>query len=72
MVDAALGRLGARPDETVMIGDQLDTDMTMAAGAGLLGVLVLSGETSAERLAAWPDWPPIVCADVGEVADLLR
>ena len=72
MVAAALGRLGARPDETVMIGDQLDTDMTMAARAGILGVLVLSGETSAERLAAWPDRPPIVCAYVGEVADMLR
>jgi 4-nitrophenyl phosphatase len=72
MVAAALGRLGARPEETVMVGDQLDTDMTMAARAGLLGVLVLSGETSAERLAAWPDRPPIVCADVSEVADMLR
>ncbi len=72
MVAAALARLGAEPGATAIVGDQLDTDMTMAARSGLLGVLVLSGETTPERLAAWPERPPLVVANVGEVAALLR
>jgi 4-nitrophenyl phosphatase/NagD protein len=72
MAAAALARLGATPGETAIVGDQLDTDMTMAARSGLLGVLVMSGETTPERLAAWPERPPLVVANVGEVAALLR
>lgn len=54
MVKAALRRIGAPAEHTVMIGDQLDTDMTMALRAGLMGVLVMSGETTPQKLAAWP------------------
>ncbi len=65
----ALRRLGARAETTAMIGDQLDTDMTMARASGLVPVLVLSGETTPERLAAWPEKerPSIVARSVAEV-----
>lgn len=71
MVAAGLARLGpgARPETTAIIGDQLDTDMTMAACAGLLGVLVLSGETSRARLEAQDAVTPDLV--VGSVAELL-
>jgi HAD superfamily hydrolase (TIGR01450 family) len=70
MVDAALRRLSARVDETVMIGDQLDTDMTMARRSGILGVLVLSGETDAARLAAAApsERPTLTARTVADVA----
>lgn len=51
----ALRRLGTAAEETAMVGDQLDTDLTMAQQNGLCGVLVMTGETTPERLAAWPD-----------------
>lgn len=71
MVAAGLARLGpgARPENTAIIGDQLDTDMTMAARAGLYGVLVLSGETSRARLEAQREVRPDLVVD--SVAELL-
>lgn len=73
MVAAALARLGASVVETAVIGDQLDTDMTMARTAGLCGVLVMSGETTPEKLAAWPrgDRPRLAVRDVAELLELL-
>lgn len=70
IVAAALRRLGTRPETTAMIGDQLDTDLTMAQDCGLVGVLVRTGETTPERLAAWPaDRRRFLVADsVAEVA----
>jgi HAD superfamily hydrolase (TIGR01450 family) len=73
MVAAALERLGSTAGQTAIVGDQLDTDMTMAQRSGLLGVLVLSGETSRERLegqeAVRPD---LVLRDVEQLYELLR
>jgi HAD superfamily hydrolase (TIGR01450 family) len=74
IVRAALSRLGgARAEATAMVGDQLDTDMTMARRAGLVGVLVLSGETKPERLSAAPEAErPMLCLEnVGELLSLL-
>ncbi len=68
MVAAALERLGARAERTAMVGDQRDTDMTMAQRAGLFGILVLSGETSRARLEAQREVQPgLVVEDVGEL-----
>lgn len=71
MVAAAAARLGQPIESLAMVGDQLDTDMTMAARHGLLGVLVLSGETSRDKLAASPVQPALVVEDVGELAEAL-
>jgi HAD superfamily hydrolase (TIGR01450 family) len=73
MVAAALGRLGHPAAVTGMVGDQLDTDLTMARRAGLLGVLVLSGETRAAQVDALPpdERPALVVRDVGALAELL-
>jgi 4-nitrophenyl phosphatase len=72
MVQAAAARLGQPIETLAMVGDQLDTDMTMAQRHGLLGVLVLSGETNEAKLAASEVKPDLVVADVGELADRLR
>ena len=52
MVAAALHVLGADAHTTAMVGDQLDTDMEMALNSELRSVLLMSGETSPEKLAA--------------------
>jgi HAD superfamily hydrolase (TIGR01450 family) len=72
MAHAALAPLGVAPADAVLIGDQLDTDMTLAQAAGLLDVLVLSGETDAARLLDWPRRPTLVAADAAEVLVWLR
>lgn len=73
IVDAALRRLGTSAADTAMVGDQLDTDMTMARRVGLSAVLVMSGETSPARLAAWPEHerPALRVRDVSELHALL-
>jgi HAD superfamily hydrolase (TIGR01450 family) len=71
MVDAALSRLGAEASYTAMVGDQLDTDMTMAQNAGLCGVLVLSGETKPAMLAASEVKPALCLANIGELLRIM-
>jgi HAD superfamily hydrolase (TIGR01450 family) len=73
IVASALGRLGGvAASDAVMVGDQLDTDMTMARESGLLGALVMTGETTPGKLAAWPWRPDLVVPDAGALAALLR
>lgn len=67
MVRMGLARLGASPRETAMVGDRLYTDMAMAQASGVTGILVLSGETTAEDVAALDEPPPFVFASVAEL-----
>jgi NagD protein len=52
MAEAVLSRLGLPAAEVAMVGDRLLTDIAMARETGMLGVLVLSGVTSRDDLAA--------------------
>jgi HAD superfamily hydrolase (TIGR01450 family) len=67
MALSALARCGVAVSDAVLVGDQLDTDMALAQGAGLLDVLVLSGETGAAALDAAPRRPTLVARDAGEI-----
>jgi HAD superfamily hydrolase (TIGR01457 family) len=74
MVHAALQRLNSTAQETAIVGDQLDTDMTMARQSKLCGVLVMTGETSASQVAASEpsSAPTLIAQSVVEVLDWLR
>ena len=61
--------LGLDPGECAMIGDRLYTDIEMAARAGVRGVLVLSGEATADDAREAPQNPDLV---VKSVDSLLR
>ncbi len=52
MFEVALQRLGTTPEQTLMIGDRLETDVLGAQQAGLPAALVLSGVTQAEDVRA--------------------
>lgn len=52
MFEAALRLLGTNPDETLMIGDRLTTDIEGAQQVGLRTALVLTGVTTRAELAA--------------------
>ncbi|OIQ08148.1 arabinose operon protein AraL [Moorella thermoacetica] len=49
-VDAALERLGLPREEVLMVGDRLETDITMGKSAGIKTALVLTGITRREDL----------------------
>jgi len=55
MILHAIEALGLRPDQCALVGDRLYTDMAMANRAGVVGVLVLSGEATQEDVAALED-----------------
>jgi 4-nitrophenyl phosphatase len=63
----ALKRMGAQPADTYVLGDRLETDILGAVRMGLKSILVLSGVTTREQLAAsdyQPDW---VFEDIGDL-----
>jgi arabinose operon protein AraL len=45
ILEVALAALGCAPDESVIVGDRLETDMLMGRRLGLATILVLSGVT---------------------------
>ena len=53
-----------------MAGDRLYTDMPMARAWSALGVLVLTGDTTADQAAAGPQ-PDVVVKDPHELGQLL-
>ena len=65
MLDAGLRRIGTPRAETMVIGDQLDTDITLGKAHGVLCALVLTGETSRAQLEASEVKPDLVYSDVG-------
>lgn len=65
-------RHGLEPGEVAMVGDRIYTDMAMAGRAGVLSVLVLSGEATAEDAAAMADPPDLIVADVGDLGERLE
>lgn len=71
MIDALCRCHGLQPHETAMVGDRLYTDIAMARRAGALAVLVLSGEATAEAVAASQIKPDLVVDDISELGRML-
>jgi HAD superfamily hydrolase (TIGR01450 family) len=67
MILHKIEELGLQPSECAMIGDRLYTDMEMAECAGVVGVLVLSGEATLDDLEVAPQTPDIVVNSVAEL-----
>lgn len=60
MYQLALDRSGSSPEETLMIGDRLDTDIHGAQRMGILSGLVLTGISTQEDLQSWQPKPDFV------------
>lgn len=67
MMRTGLRLLGVHSEETVMIGDRMDTDIIAGVETGLSTVLVLSGVSSKETLKMFPYGPTIVLNGVGDL-----
>lgn len=67
MFRAALKHLDAHSDETVMVGDNLRTDIRGGMEAGLATILVLSGVTRREEVDNSPYQPTRVVESVAEI-----
>lgn len=71
IIDALEERTGIRRAGMAMVGDRLYTDIALGGAAGILSILVLSGETSREDLADSAVQPDFVFDNLGGIADAL-
>lgn len=71
MVRGILHRHSLAPENLAMVGDRLYTDIDMARRAGALGVLVLTGETTAAQAARHTPPPDLVVANIAELGEKL-
>ena len=67
MVYSALEKYGASPEETVLIGDRLYTDIACGNNAGIDTILVLSGEGRAEDCEKYGVEPTWIYKDIAAV-----
>lgn len=72
MPELAMERLGIAKEETCVVGDRIYTDVKSGLNAGITGILVMSGETTPEILAASEDKPHLVLQDAGEILNVLK
>jgi NagD protein len=71
MLDGIRARHHLLPDQIAMVGDRIYTDVLMAHRAGALGVLVLTGEATAEDAARAEHPPHLIVPSVAELGTLL-
>ena len=69
IVEAALKRTGLQIGEMAMVGDRLYTDIETGRQNGMLSILVMSGETTEEMLAASDTRPDL---KFGRLKDMIE
>lgn len=67
MMRMALKHLGVHSEETVMVGDRMDTDIIAGVQSGLETILVLSGITSRSDIRRFPYQPTRIVGSVAEI-----
>ena len=71
MVEYALQRTGCTPEETLVVGDRLYTDILCGVNAGVDTALVLSGEATLQDAAAFAHPPRLLFPSVKELAEAI-
>lgn len=69
MIEEAIHQLGTASEETVMLGDRLDTDILAGERAGLVTMLVMTGVTTQDELDASSIEPDIILPDLAPLVD---
>ncbi len=72
MAHLAMATCGASPQDTVMIGDRIYTDIACGVNAGIDTVLVFSGETTRNDLANSHIKPTYIADSINELLPYLR
>jgi len=67
MMRMALNYINAHSEETVMIGDRMDTDIVAGLTSGMDTILVLTGVTRREDLSRYPYQPTLVLESVRDI-----
>lgn len=69
MLRQAKKMMDCRSEETVIIGDRMDTDIVAGIESGIDTVLVLSGVTTEESMTKFPYIPTHILNDIGDILE---
>ena len=72
MMRAARKEIGMTTDQTIMIGDTMETDILGGVQLGYHTILVLSGGTKRDDLPRYAYCPEVVVESLAEYAEMLR
>lgn len=64
LMEMALERLGTKKEETLVVGDRLETDIAAGQAVGCPTALVLSGVSAREQAEAWVPAPSLIVQDL--------
>jgi len=67
MMSHAMKRLGTRVDDTVIVGDRMDTDVLSGLEAGMETTLVLTGVTTRKMVKTFSYRPSYILDGVGDI-----
>jgi NagD protein len=71
MFRSAMNRIEAHSENTMMVGDRMDTDVVAGIEAGLDTILVLTGSTTVEDIEKYPFRPGRVLPSIAEAIELV-
>lgn len=71
MLRSAMNKIEAHSENTVMVGDRMDTDIVAGIEAGLDTVLVLTGSTRPQDVERFPWRPGRVLDSIADAVDLV-
>jgi 4-nitrophenyl phosphatase len=69
LMELALERLGSKKEETLVIGDRLETDIAAAQAVGCQTALVLSGVSTQAQAFEWNPPPDIISDSLAALVD---
>ncbi|WP_029114909.1 HAD-IIA family hydrolase [Mycobacterium sp. URHB0044] len=71
MFRSAMNRIEAHSEDTVMVGDRMDTDVVAGIEAGLETILVLTGSTTLPDIERYPFRPSHVLDSIADAIELI-
>jgi 4-nitrophenyl phosphatase len=71
MYRLAIERMGSSVQETLVVGDRLETDIAGGQALGCPTAVVLTGASSEEEAWAWEPPPDIIASDLTNLVQLL-
>ncbi len=70
LFELAAERMGLTKDESLVVGDRLETDIAAAQMMGCRCALVLSGVSTHQQAEAWNPKPDLIAKDLSELAGI--
>ena len=69
LMELSLEKLGTRKEETLVVGDRLETDIAAGQSVGCPTALVLSGVSTKKQAEAWKPPPTIIAENLTELIE---